>query len=452
MINAIIPSHDLAQWLLQLVRDICRAVHLDGSSTVENILYILLIALIAGVTGYIVRFLVLTIARKIVRVRKTAFGVLLLQEKVLAKCSLIIPPIVFLAFVPFAFDHNSNLIHTIERLAGVYLLIMFAVGLCSIIDFIWQNYNRRANRENHPLQGVANVAKGVVWIVILIICVSIVIHRSPMALLGGLGAFAAALMLIFKDSILGFVSGIQLSSNDMLRVGDWIVVPSTIANGTVESVSLTTVKVRNWDNTVVSVPPYTLVSTSFQNWRGMSESGVRQIERAIYIDNNSIVPATDDLLQSIAAEYPEMADYIAGRKAEIAKGITNVFNGGVAPVNGTIDSNLGLFRAYMCKYLLADPNISNDNNIIVRLLAPDAYGTQVEIYCFTSTTDWLAYEAIRSELFEHIALTAPRFGLRIYNATDNGRLQIADNHGGGLAAGNAVAQATTNVGVAGEHQ
>lgn len=268
-----------------------------------------------------------------------------------------------------------------------------------------------------------------------------------MALLGGLGAFAAALMLIFKDSILGFVSGIQLSSNDMLRVGDWIVVPSTIANGIVESVSLTTVKVRNWDNTIVSVPPYTLVSSPFQNWRGMSDSGVRQIERAVYIDNASIAPASDELLTAISIEFPIMQNYIAERKTEIAKGIPNVYNGGVAPVNGTIDSNLGLFRAYMCLYLLADKNISNDNNIIVRLLAPDCYGTQLEIYCFTATTDWLTYEAIRSELFEHIALAAPKFGLRIYNATDNGRIALVNDEPGGSGSSVDGAKPTANIGI-----
>lgn len=451
MISLLIPSHDVAQWLLSLVMKLCTALGLENSRTAANIFYVLLIAVIAGATGYVVRFIVLTTARKLVKMRQTEFGVILLQQKVLARCSLILPPLVFLAFIPFAFDNSSHLMRLIEKAAFIYLLIMFAIGLNSVLGFIWTNYNRRENTDNHPLDGVANISKGVVWIVISIICISIIIDKSPMALLGGLGAFAAALMLIFKDSILGFVSGIQLSSNDMLRVGDWIVVPSTIANGTVESVSLTTVKVRNWDNTIVSVPPYTLVSSPFQNWRGMSESGVRQIERSVYIDNNSILPATPELLQQIAAKFPEMAGYISERQAEIAKGIANVYNGGVAPVNGTIDSNLGLFRAYLCKYLLADPNISNDNNIIVRLMAPDSYGTLVEIYCFTSTTDWLKYEAIRSELFEHIAVVAPQFGLRIFNATDSGRLAIVDNNGGGAGGGVAIAQTSADVGVSGQH-
>lgn len=453
MMTLLIPSHNVAQWLLNLARDICKIFHLEGSEIMENIMYILIIAVIAVATGYIIRLVVLTIARKIVKVRQTDFGVLLLKQRVLSKCSLIIPPLVFLVFIPFAFDDSSHFIRVVERLTVVYLLIMFAIGLCSVINFIWINYDRRLNRENHPLQGIANIAKGCVWAIIAIICVSIIINKSPMALLGGLGAFAAALMLIFKDSILGFVSGIQLSSNDMLRVGDWIVVPSTIANGTVESVSLTTVKVRNWDNTIVSVPPYTLVSSPFQNWRGMSESGVRQIERAIYIDNNSIVAADDAFLDRIQQEFPEMTGYISTRKAEIAKGVLNVYNGGVAPVNGTIDSNLGLFRAYMCIYLLADKNISNDNNIIVRLLNPDAYGTQLEFYCFTTTTDWLTYEAIRSELFEHIAVTAPKFGLRIFNMTDNGRVSIegGKDEGGSPLGSDGGAKAVTDVGVAAQN-
>ncbi|MDE7392910.1 MAG: mechanosensitive ion channel family protein, partial [Muribaculaceae bacterium] len=331
--------------------------------------------------------------------------------------------------VPFAFESGSRTLHYITKIVGVYTVIMFGIGLSAIITFIWSNYDRKANKENHPLKGVANIIKGVVWAILIIIAASILIGKSPMALLAGLGAFAAALMLIFKDSILGFVAGIQMSSNDMLRVGDWIVVPSTIANGVVVDVSLSVVKVQNWDNTIVMVPPYTLVSTSFQNWRGMSESGVRQIDRSVIIDNTSIVEASEELLNAVGATYPEMNTYIANRRKALADGQGNVFNGGVAPVNGTIDTNLGLFRAYMCQYLLAHPKISNDNNIIVRLMNPDNYGTPLDIYCFTNTTEWLAYEAIRSQIFEHIAATAPKFGLRIFNSTFHGNIEIAQAEG-----------------------
>lgn len=423
--TALIPSHDIAQWLLGIVRDICNWFGLRNDPKIEQIAYVILISAFAIALGYVIRRAVIFIVRKIIRLRKTDFGTELINQHVVTKCSHIIPPLVILALLPFAFEHTSSVLRIVNRLVYIYLTIMFGVGCNAIIGFAWYNYNRHANKENHPLKGVMNVAKGIVWIIITIICMSILINKSPMALLGGLGAFAAALMLIFKDSILGFVAGIQLSSNDMLRVGDWIVVPSTIANGIVVDVSLTVVKVQNWDNTIVMLPPYTLVSTSFQNWRGMSDSGVRQIDRSVLIDNTSIVAASPAFVDDMTAKYPLLQEFVEKRKADAQAGKKMVFNGGVAPVNGTLDTNLGLFRAYLCRYLLSHPAIAHDQNIIVRLMTPDANGTPLDIYCFTATTDWLAYEAIRSQLFEHITASAADFGLRVYNATFNGQITVS---------------------------
>lgn len=421
---AVVPSHDVAQWMLHLVQQLCDAIGLRRNETVEQLVYVVLIAAFGIVLGYLLRMAIIFVVHRILKIRHTEFGAALLRQRVITRCSHIIPPMVILALLPFAFDHTSTLMHYVYKALEIYLTVMFGVGCNAVIGFVWYNYNRSANKDNHPLKGVMNVAKGVVWIVITIICVSILIGKSPMALLGGLGAFAAALMLIFKDSILGFVAGIQLSSNDMLRVGDWIVVPSTIANGVVIDVSLTVVKVQNWDNTIVMLPPYSLVSTSFQNWRGMSDSGVRQIDRSVLIDNTSIVPATSDLIAAMVAKYPLLKEFVDSREADAKAGKTMVFNGGVAPVNGTLDTNLGLYRAYLCRYLLTHPAVSHDNNIIVRLMTPDANGTPLDIYCFTATTDWLAYEAIRSQIFEHIAATAADFGLRIYNSTFSGQISL----------------------------
>lgn len=426
--TAMIPSHDIAQWLLGIVTTICDAIGLRRDPQIQQIAYVILVSLFALLIAYIVRRLIVFIVSKIIQIKKTDFGEQLLNRHVLTRCSHIITPLVILALLPFAFDQASSLLKIVRSIVQIYLTVMFGVGFNAVIDFVWYNYERHANKENHPLKGIKNVAKGVVWIIITIICLSIIINKSPMALLGGLGAFAAALMLIFKDSILGFVAGIQLSSNDMLRVGDWIVVPSTIANGVVIDVSLTVVKVQNWDNTIVMVPPYSLVSTSFQNWRGMSDSGVRQIDRSVLIDNTSIVSVDDTFVSAMVTKYPLLQEFVDKRKADIKDGRTLVFNGGVAPVNGTLDTNLGLFRAYMCRYLLTHPAISHDNNIIVRLMTPDANGTPLDIYCFTNTTDWLAYEAIRSQIFEHIAAAATDFGLRIFNATFNGQITVAQKN------------------------
>lgn len=422
--SALIPSHDVAQWLLGIVQTFCDAVGLRHDPRIEQIIYVIIICAFAVGLGYLIRVLVVLAARKIIQLKKTDFGTELLNRHVLTKCSHIITPMVILALIPFAFEPSSSVLKIIQKIVEIYLTIMFGVGFNAIIDFIWYNYDRHANKENHPLKGIKNVAKGIVWIIITIICLSLLFNKSPVALLGGLGAFAAALMLIFKDSILGFVAGIQLSSNDMLRVGDWIVVPSTIANGVVVDVSLTVVKVQNWDNTIVMIPPYSLISGSFQNWRGMSDSGVRQIDRSVIIDNTSIATVDEQFVSDMVAKYPLLKEFVDNRQQDIKAGKTMVFNGGVAPVNGTLDTNLGLYRAYLCRYLLNHPAISNDNNIIVRLMTPDANGTPLDIYCFTNTTDWLAYEAIRSQIFEHLAASATDFGLRIFNNTFSGQITV----------------------------
>lgn len=413
-----IPSHDVAQWLLGIVREVCRFFGLPADTHIEQIAYIVLVSLLAVALGYIFRFIVVRMVHRLLRARTSDLAKALVDHRVVARSTGIIPPIVIIVLLPLAFDTTSQLLSTTSNLAYVYLAVMVGVAANALIALTWHNYNQRINRNNHPLKGVMNVAKGIVWIIVAIVSVSILIHKSPMVLLGGIGAFAAALMLIFKDSILGFVAGLQLSSNDMLRVGDWIVVPSTIANGIVVDVSLTVVKVQNWDNTIVMLPPYSLVSAPFQNWRGMADSGVRQIDRSVIITADSIVTATPELINSIIVRYPELRPYVARRQSDAAAGHTMEFNGGTAPVNGTLETNLGLFRAYLCTYLLRHQAIAHDQNIIVRLLSPRPEGVPLDIYCFTATTDWLAYEAICSQLFEHIIATAPTFALHIFNPTD----------------------------------
>lgn len=419
MITAnIIPSHMIATMLLKWVDSLLDLIGLEHHKTLEEIIYTAIVLVVAIGLGWAIRKVILWAIRKVMKLKHSDFGEELLKARTPSRCSHIIPPLVFMALIPVAFATESGTLDIVMRLGVAYFLITLAIAICAILTFIWMRYDLHDNTDNHPLKGVFNIAKGIVWAVIAIIAISVLIDKSPLTLLGGLGAFAAALMLIFKDSILGFVAGIQLSSNDMLRVGDWIVVPSTPANGTVMDVSLSVVKVRNWDNTIVMLPPYTLVSTSFQNWRGMSESGCRQIQRSIYIDNTSIVPVDKTWLTEMGNKYPQLQKYIAGQEQWLADGKGNQYNTDNQPLNGTIATNIGLFRAYICEYLLAHPKISNTSDLIVRLMQPEAYGTPLQLYCFTNVTTWVIYEAIQSEIFEHLAAVAPQFGLTIYNVPD----------------------------------
>lgn len=408
--DSIIPAHSLASWLLDNIDRFLDLIGLGRHHSIEQFIYFAIIVAASYFIGWIIRWLVLHITQRFIKFKHTEAGDELLREHTFTRCSHIIPPIVFLSLAPFAFDSKSTVLTWITRGSLVYLSITVALAINAIITFIFTRYDKKVNRRNLPIRGVLNVIHGIVWIITVIISVSIIVDKSPATLLGGLTAFAAVLMLIFKDSILGLVAGVQMSQNDMLHVGDWIVVPSTPANGVVEDVTLTTVKVRNFDNTLVTVPPYTLVSSSFQNWKGMSDSGVRRIEGAIYINPDTIMRPSADQLKAYGEAYPHIKEFIESLQA---KGQTVAWNAGVAPSNGSIETNLGVFRYFLVRYLLDSPMINKDNDLMVRVLQMSPEGVPLEIYCFAATTQWEQYEAVQSAVFEYATSHAPDFGLQI---------------------------------------
>ena len=411
LLSALIPSNRVAQWLLVHIHHLLDAVGLKKNQTIEEVIYAAIIVCIALFIGWAIRNIVLYGVRKFMLMRHSTVGKELIDHKVLSRCSHIIPPLVLLALLPFAFTSETALRVIVLRGLLIYTVVVVCRAICTVTKFIWLRFDETRNSKNIPLGGILDTAVGIIWFIAVIICISIVVNKSPVNLLTGLGAFAAVLMLVFKDSILGLVAGLQLSQNDMLRVGDWIVVPSTIANGIVIDVNLTAVKVQNWDNTIVTLPPYTLVSTSFQNWRGMTESGCRQIARSVIIDSDTIVPATKEMISEITGKYPIIKAYID----KIGSLGHNDYNPGLAVVNGSNQTNLGLFRAYMCQWLLNNPAIRSDEQILVRLMPPTGEGIPLQIWCFTATTNFTAYEAIQSAVFEHVAVTAIDFGLRLFN-------------------------------------
>lgn len=411
LLSALIPSNRVAQWLLVHIHHLLDAVGLEKNQTIEEVIYAAIIVCIALFIGWAIRNIVLYGVRKFMLMRHSTVGKELIDHKVLSRCSHIIPPLVLLALLPFAFTSETALRVIVLRGLLIYTVVVVCRAICTVTKFIWLRFDETRNSKNLPLGGILDTAVGIIWFIAVIICISIVVNKSPVNLLTGLGAFAAVLMLVFKDSILGLVAGLQLSQNDMLRVGDWIVVPSTIANGIVIDVNLTAVKVQNWDNTIVTLPPYTLVSTSFQNWRGMTESGCRQIARSVIIDSDTIVPATKEMISEITGKYPIIKAYTD----KIDSLGHNDYNPGLAVVNGTNQTNLGLFRAYMCQWLLNNPAIRSDEQILVRLMPPTGEGIPLQIWCFTATTNFTAHEAIQSAVFEHVAVTAIDFGLRLFN-------------------------------------
>lgn len=405
---SVIPTHKVATWLIEHIHKFLDNMGLAHHEEVTEIVYVSVIVALALLLGWIVRRCILYVVRRVVQWRASDWGRELLQHHILQHCSHIIPPLVIMGLIPFAFDSQSLLLKIFRMCVLIYFIIVLTMAINSVIGFVWMRYNERDNTKNLPLRGIRNVCTGLVWIISVIVMGSVILDKSPVVLLTGLGAFAAALMLIFKDSILGFVAGVQLSQNDMLRIGDWIVVPSTIANGIVVDMTLSAVKVQNWDNTIVTLPPYTLISTSFQNWRGMSASGYRLISRNVIFDVDSIKPCTPELIEKVSA-LPGMTEFI-----DKVKKNGQFYDPGVATVNGTLETNLGLLRAYLCNYLMHHPLIGTDQQILVNLKPPTGDGFPLQIYCYT-TTAWTAYEAVQSQIFEHIAAVAPTFGLHLFN-------------------------------------
>ncbi len=426
MTHTLIPSNQVAQWLLVNIHRLLDMIGLRNDKTAEDIIYAAIIVCLAIFLGWAIRSLILLAVRKFVMVRHSDLGKELVQHHVLIHCSHIIPPLVILALLPFAFSHDSILRIIVFRSLLVYTSIVICRAISSVTSFVWLRFDETRNSKNLPLRGILDTIIGILWFITVIICISIIVDRSPVKLLTGLGAFAAVLMLIFKDSILGLVAGLQLSQNDMLRVGDWIVVPSTPANGTVIDVTLTAVKVQNFDNTIVTLPPYTLVSSSFQNWRGMKDSGCRRIARSVIIDSDTITASNPELISKLATTYPSFKSYI-----ERIQSLGHPdYNPGLATINGTTETNLGLFRAYLCQWLLDNPYIVNDQQLLVRIMEPTGEGIPLQIYCFTATTQWTEYEAIQSAVIEHVAATAQSFGLRLFNqpsGTDETTVTLTQN-------------------------
>ena len=252
-------------------------------------------------------------------------------------------------------------------------------------------------QKNRPLKGFVQVLQVLLFFIGGIIVVSVLIGKSPMTLFAGLGASAAVLMLVFKDSILGFVAGVQLSANDMLRIGDWIALPGGVANGVVEEITLNTVKIRNWDETISTVPPYTLVNNSFQNWRGMQESGGRRVNKNIFLDMTTLKFCTPEMLDNIRKEVPLMADY--------------------QPAEEEVPTNAQLYRIYIERYLCSLPVVNQEMDLIIQK-EPTTYGVPIQVYFFSRNKVWKEYERIQSDIFDHLLVMVQKFDLKLYQYSD----------------------------------
>lgn len=427
-------THFIAALLMDIVKFITRLFGLSEDENVISFLYVLLVVGIAFMIGAAIKWAVIGTVRYLTSRRPFSFMKLLTKGRFFTKLTRIIPPVMVLLLMQFALVTDSPALHWFEKLIYIYIVCCMELAVCTLIDVIWQRVDSRENKKRLPLKGIAQVAKVIVWFVATIIALAILVDKSPATLLAGLGAFAAVLMLVFKDPILGVVAGVQLAENDMLRVGDWIKVDGAGANGTVMEVTLTSVKVLNWDKTTTTLPPYSLVSGSFQNYRSMQESNTRRICRTYLVDADTVRIPSTDMLDRLKA-LPGMADYITRKLAQKAAGKNQPVNNTEGLADGTVDTNLGLFRAYVKMYLDASEYISHADTCFVNTLQQTSEGIPFQIYCFTNTSAWIPYEGIQSALFEHIAAVLPLFELYVFEEA-SGRDEI--NNGVLEAGGNAA--------------
>ena len=331
------------------------------------------------------------------------------KHKLIRNVLLLIPGIAAYILIDLLFLKKHPGLEIVLRFTVSYIIAIVVIICNSGLQMMLDAYAHKGTHRNIPLHGLVQGIQIILYFAGGLVILAVLLNKSPGILLTGLGASAAVLMLIFKDSILGFVAGVQLAQNKMIQLGDWIQLPDGSANGTVEEITLNTVKVRNWDNTLSMVPPYTLVSSTFKNWRGMQESGGRRADKMIYIDVNSLEECTQEMVDDIMKSFPLLKGKLPGGQGAAVAG-TGVAG---AAVTDRL-TNAQVYRTYIFAYLKTHPYVNPDLDIIVTQKEATPYGMPIEVYFFTREKDWALYEKQQSDIFDHLMTIAPDFGLRLY--------------------------------------
>lgn len=385
-----------------------------------------IIFLTAVIVHFVLHRIVLAACEKRAKASQHLWLHILTEHKLFRRLAFTLQGIIVNVQAVLWLQKGSDAAAILAACAQLWIMLYALMSFFSLLDVVNSLSNRFSFAAHFPLKGLLQGVKLVAAMVVGIMMISLLIGKSPAILISGLGAMAAVLMLVFKDPILGLVAGIQLSANNMLRLGDWLEMPKYGADGAVTDIGLTTVKVRNWDNTITTIPTYALVSDAFKNWSGMSASGGRRIKRCINIDTTSIHFLTTDEQEKLA-QARLLLPYMASRQEEIAS--WNGKNAGpVSVLNQRKMTNVGTFRAYLTEYLRQHPCIRQDMTLMVRQMAPGAEALALEIYAFTNTVVWLEYESIQADIFDHVFAVVSEFGLRIHQApTGSDMRAIADN-------------------------
>lgn len=339
----------------------------------------------------------------------------LANSKLIRRLTHIIPALIVSIGIALIPDLDTVIVAIVQNAANAFILLTVALAVSDVLDIVNTVHQSRPNAHLRPIKGYIQVIKIILFVLATILIVAVLVDRSPLILLSGIGALAAVLMLIFQDTLLSLVASVQISSNDIIRLGDWIEMPQLNADGDVIDIALHIVKVQNWDKTITTIPTKRFITDSFKNWRGMRESGGRRIKRCLYIDQTSIQFLSAESSSQLQA-FSVLNEYLAHKATELEAWNRELEATGAEPINARRITNIGTFRVYVERYLRNHPGVKQDMLLLVRQLSPTANGLPLEIYCFTNTVQWVEYENIQSDIFDHLLAIIPQFDLRIFQS------------------------------------
>ncbi len=401
--------------MLELIAGFLKGPHINDATAdlIARGVVIALIIVFSVLTNFLVKRPLLAILTNLIARTQTEWDDTFLEKKVLNQLAHLAPAMMIYVTAPLALEGYEKAIAFTAAAVQIYMIVVGILVINAFLNAVLDIYRTFEVAREIPIKGFIQVAKIVICLVGGIFIVCILMKKTPLVFLSGLGALTAILLLIFRDAILGFVAGIQLITNKMLSRGDWIEMPKYGADGDVLDVALTTVKVQNWDKTITTIPTYALISNSFKNWRGMQESGGRRIKRSVYIDVSTIKLCTEEMLARFS-KIQYISEYIARKKEEVTAYNTESHVDETSVVNGRRLSNIGTFRAYVVAYLKNHRMINQDMTFLVRQLAPTDHGLPLEVYVFCKDIVWANYEAIQADIFDHILAVVPEFDLRVF--------------------------------------
>ena len=397
----------ITDWLIGLGVEETSAIYL------KLVILLFILFIFSYVTNLIVKKILIRFIRSVIKKTKTVWDDALVENKVFITLSHIAPAVVIYLTAPSIFEDFPDAIPYILRLVNAYISTVLIIVILKFLDTLKYYFDNTKLFKDNPLDSYFQLVKIAIYIIGGIIILSFLLNKSPLYFFSALGAMTVVLLLIFKDTLMGFVASIQLSANDMIRIGDWVSMPKYGADGDVVEMNLTTIKIQNWDKTITTIPTYAFISESFKNWRGMSESGGRRIKRSLNIKISSIKFCTLEMLERFK-KFQLIKDYIEEKSNKIEEYNEENKIDRSNLINGRHLTNIGIFRVYVEAYVKNNPDINLNMTCMVRQLLPTEKGLPIEIYTFSKRQEWVTYESIMSDMFDHLIAAVPEFELEVF--------------------------------------